>query len=232
MQERGAYITSNQKHRLVLFVEQHYNALFERSSISDNVFKEKLWKALTMQLNCLGPNKNESGWRRCFICYKAATRLKLKDIQAGRMSAEKLNATDLRIIKMCRMDTSIIDLNSLFQSEGNVPTSSIDLSSLQHDKQNSSASTTASNVSFNLLLMMKESSSMPVYVVDYTGDINSCSVVVPDGPGSVKISNDNSELTTLDEVVFSVPMNQSNDMCSTYVGTAHTENTNSFPSST
>lgn len=138
LQQRGLYITAYQRHRLIQFIENHYSALYERSSIPDDVNKEKLWKLLTLQLNSKGPNKDESGWRRCFITYKAATRLKLKNIQAGKVSLKKLNLTELRIAKMCHMDTYGIDLNlMLSQAESNATTSTASLNIPLINKNNS-----------------------------------------------------------------------------------------------
>lgn len=96
----------------------------------------------------MGPKKNEGGWRRCFICYKAATRVKLKKIAAKRLSAEKLNATDLRIVKMCRMDTSGIDLMLMLQQDS--ASSSNDLIFSQYDQQNALATST---LAFNVPLI-------------------------------------------------------------------------------
>lgn len=167
LQQRGSYVTAYQKHRLIQFIENHYSALYERSSIPDDVNKEKLWKLLTLQLNSKGPKKDESGWRRCFITYKAATRLKLKNIQDGKVSVENLNLTNLRIAKMCQMDTYGIDLNLLLS------------------QAESSACAMTSAASLNISLINKNN-SMPIHVAHVeTIDSSNC-IVEPNGSTSAE----------------------------------------------
>lgn len=204
---------------MIQFVENHYCELFERSSLPDCVIKEKLWSTLTTQLNCKGPNKNESGWRRCFIAYKAATRIKLKGIQAGSSFVDKLNTADLRIAKMCKMDTYGVDYNlMLSQVEGDVASNATDNLSLQCDQtKNVGKTTTVATFSLPLInandymeamnsssLIFEPSESTSVETSDITQQIDLSSTKTAQNENTINFSSVTHQRLNIGDIVTGI----------------------------
>lgn len=107
----GTYSTPQQREELVSLVSANFDALYGKLSNSANgaAIKKTVWKSIAIQLNAIGPKKDEQGWIRCFTGLKAATKEKLSVIRQNKnrngQENVELDGMQLEMHKMHHPDT-------------------------------------------------------------------------------------------------------------------------------